>query len=100
MLCSACLPGEQVLADNSGLLLKTGPNVEVSGDAIVNNRKKKLIPSYELEVKGTWSGDCLPLMHSTCHSRQDVLTSSKKSFGSSLLPHLAVLSQEWLTCTS
>ncbi|EIE26952.1 hypothetical protein COCSUDRAFT_21985 [Coccomyxa subellipsoidea C-169] len=51
------LLGEQVLADNSGLLLKTGPNVEVSGDAIVNNRKKKLIPSYELEIKGTWSGE-------------------------------------------
>lgn len=28
----------------------------MSGDAIINNRKKKLIPSYELEVRGTWTG--------------------------------------------
>ena len=28
----------------------------VTGDAFVNNRKNKLIPSYELEVRGSWQG--------------------------------------------
>ena len=36
--------------------LTTGPKVEVTGDAIVNNRKNKLIPSYELEISGSWTG--------------------------------------------
>jgi hypothetical protein len=26
----------------------------VDGDAVLNNRKAKLIPSYELEIKGGW----------------------------------------------
>lgn len=30
----------------------------VSGEAFVNNRKNKLIPSYELEVRGLWQGQC------------------------------------------
>ncbi|CAK0780341.1 hypothetical protein CVIRNUC_005018 [Coccomyxa viridis] len=42
--------------DNSGSTLSTGSSVSVTGDAIINNRKRKLIPSYELEVKGTWKG--------------------------------------------
>ena len=29
----------------------------VTGEALVNNRKKKLIPSYELAVKGQWTGE-------------------------------------------
>lgn len=29
----------------------------VSGEALINNRKKKLIPSYELAVKGSWKGE-------------------------------------------
>lgn len=45
-----------ILDESSGASLKTGNAVSVSGDAIINNRKKKLIPSYELEVKGTWTG--------------------------------------------
>ena len=49
--------GDLNIADESGgVSLKTGSGVSVSGDAIINNRKKKLIPSYELEVKGTWTG--------------------------------------------
>ncbi|CAL8468942.1 g8483 [Coccomyxa elongata] len=51
------LLGNQVLADSGSLSLKTGADVDVTGDAIINNRKKKLIPSYELQVKGTWSGE-------------------------------------------
>ena len=39
-----------------GMKLTTGPKVEVTGDAIVNNRKNKLIPSYELEISGSWTG--------------------------------------------
>jgi hypothetical protein len=46
------------IADDKGrVLLKTGSNVSVTGDAIINNRKRKLIPAYELEVKGTWTGE-------------------------------------------
>ena len=49
--------GDLSIADESGeITLKTGSGVSVGGDAIINNRKKKLIPSYELEVKGTWTG--------------------------------------------
>ena len=29
----------------------------VTGEALINNRKKKLIPSYELAVKGQWKGE-------------------------------------------
>lgn len=29
----------------------------VTGEALINNRKKKLIPSYELAVKGQWTGE-------------------------------------------
>ncbi len=55
------LAGNQVLADGGSISLKTGAVVEVTGDAIINNRKKKLIPSYELQIKGTWSGWYLPI---------------------------------------
>lgn len=50
------LLGAVLLADEHTLKLSTGPKVEVSGDAIVNNRKNKLIPSYELEITGSWTG--------------------------------------------
>lgn len=51
------LAGDMSIADGkSKLLLKTGSSVSVTGDAIINNRKRKLIPAYELEVKGTWTG--------------------------------------------
>ena len=33
---------------------ETGPKVETSGEAVVNSRKGKLIPAYELTLKGTW----------------------------------------------
>jgi len=52
-----CAAGDVVLVgDAGGATLRTGPSVEVSGEAITNNRKGKLIPSYELALKGTWSG--------------------------------------------
>lgn len=45
--------------------LSEGPHVHiqtvqvqtVTGEAFINNRKNKLIPSYELEVQGSWSGE-------------------------------------------
>ena len=40
-----------------GVALRTGPSVDVAGEAVTNNRKGKLIPSYELHVKGTFSGE-------------------------------------------
>lgn len=33
----------------------TGATVRVTGEAVLNNRKAKLIPSYELEVSGDWA---------------------------------------------
>ena len=69
--CPQCpAAGDLSIADESGgVSLKTGSSVSVSGDAIINNRKKKLIPSYELEVKGTWAGkllsstECMQISH-------------------------------------
>lgn len=58
-LITKCVPtGNQTLVgeSSSGVRLTTGPKVEVTGDAIVNNRKNKLIPSYELEITGSWTG--------------------------------------------
>lgn len=40
-----------------GVALRTGPSVDVTGEAVTNNRKGKLIPSYELHVKGTFLGE-------------------------------------------
>ena len=51
--------GETELARGAGpdgVVLRTGPSVDVTGEAVTNNRKGKLIPSYELHVKGTFSG--------------------------------------------
>ena len=62
-----------MLADSGSLSLKTGADVDVTGDAIINNRKKKLIPSYELQVKGTWSGRCLPYHHKIPIGRKELL---------------------------
>lgn len=38
-----------------GGVYATGATVEVTGEAVLNNRKAKLIPSYEIEVSGDWS---------------------------------------------
>jgi hypothetical protein len=46
----------ELVGGAGGATLRTGPSVEVTGEAITNNRKGKLIPSYELALKGTWSG--------------------------------------------
>ena len=61
------------IADDKGrVLLKTGSNVSVTGDAIINNRKRKLIPAYELEVKGTWTGKRFsPVLYNVASSRRN-----------------------------
>ena len=41
---------------DSSLQATTSAEVTVTGEAVVNNRKNKLISAYELEVTGTWSG--------------------------------------------
>lgn len=38
-----------------GGAFSTGAAVSVTGEAILNNRKAKVIPSYELEVSGEWA---------------------------------------------
>lgn len=52
------LGGADVVAPSSSSpsssTFKTGPEVETSGEAVVNSRKGKLIPAYELTIKGTW----------------------------------------------
>lgn len=54
---ASCATGDKELVSGAGgVTLRAGPSVEVSGEAITNNRKGKLIPSYELALKGTWSG--------------------------------------------
>ena len=57
----------------------------MTGDAIINNRKKKLIPSYELEVKGTWKGgatmhsvSCSNFQNSGCYNKEQGLSGNCK----------------------
>ena len=38
-----------------GGVYATGATVEVTGEAVLNNRKQKIIPSFELEVSGDWT---------------------------------------------
>lgn len=48
------LGGAEVTSSSSSTSFQTGPKVETSGEAVVNSRKGKLIPAYELTLKGTW----------------------------------------------
>jgi len=43
--------------DASGLEATTSTEVTCQGEAVINNRKNKLIAAYELELKGGWSGE-------------------------------------------
>lgn len=54
--CCLLPTGNRTLEEGSeGVTLRT-TTVDVKGEAIVNNRKKKLIPSYELKITGRWTG--------------------------------------------
>ena len=44
---------------DSSLQATTSGEVTVTGEALINNRKNKLISAYELEVTGTWSGELI-----------------------------------------
>ena len=46
-----------VLSGESQLVVQITTIDSVTGEALINNRKKKLIPSYELAVKGQWTGE-------------------------------------------
>ena len=39
-----------------GLQASISGSIAIEGDAVINNRKNKLIPAYELEIKGDWTG--------------------------------------------
>jgi hypothetical protein len=58
--------GDQTLVEGVGGATLRTSSVEVTGEAIINNRKKKLIPSYELEIKGKWSGMHMGGSHGSC----------------------------------
>jgi len=47
-----CEGDVELIKDANGITLRTGSGVDVSGEAVINNRKGKTIPSYELAVKG------------------------------------------------
>lgn len=44
------------LVDDGNLCVKSAGNVKVEGDAIINRRKGKVIPAYELDVSFDWKG--------------------------------------------
>lgn len=47
----------KVLSGEDQVFVRTTAVDSVTGEALINNRKKKLIPSYELAVKGQWKGE-------------------------------------------
>lgn len=48
-----------VLAEEGGVRVRAAPALlSLTGEAFVNQRKGKLIPSYELELKLEWHGAC------------------------------------------
>ncbi len=54
---SELLGGCKVLNGEDQIFITTTTIDSVTGEALINNRKKKLIPSYELAVKGQWTGE-------------------------------------------
>ncbi len=54
---SELLGGCKVLNGEDQIFISTTTIDSVTGEALINNRKKKLIPSYELAVKGQWTGE-------------------------------------------
>lgn len=45
-----------VLVDDGNVCVKSAGKVKVEGDAIINRRKGKVIPAYELDVSFDWKG--------------------------------------------
>lgn len=50
------LSNQQLLSGEEQIEISTTTVESVTGEALINNRKQKLIPSYELAVKGLWEG--------------------------------------------
>ena len=50
------LLGDKMLADADGVTVRTGALLSCTGDSIINRRKGKIIPSFELAVKFAWQG--------------------------------------------
>ena len=50
------LTGDLTVSKEDGFLLQTTGVTSVTGEAFVNNRKRKLIPSYEITLQGSWKG--------------------------------------------
>lgn len=53
---TALLSNQQLLTAEDQTEITTTTVDSVTGEALINNRKQKLIPSYELAVKGQWKG--------------------------------------------
>lgn len=53
---SELLGNKNLLEGEAQTFVSTTTVDSVTGEALINNRKKKLIPSYELAVKGQWQG--------------------------------------------
>jgi activator of HSP90 ATPase len=49
-------PKNLVLVDDGKVVAKADGEVKVGGDAIINRRKGKVIPAYELDVSFGWTG--------------------------------------------
>ena len=52
----SALLGNKTLADADGVAVRTGALLSCTGDSIINRRKGKIIPSFELAVKVAWEG--------------------------------------------
>lgn len=47
---------EIVLVDKDGTVMKTTSDITLTGDAVINQRKGKIIPAYELNLTLKWEG--------------------------------------------
>ena len=45
-----------VLVDKEGTVVTTTPDITLTGDAVINQRKGKIIPAYELNLTLKWEG--------------------------------------------
>lgn len=52
------LLGGITLAENDGTVVTAATTLQLDGEAIINQRKGKLIPIYELNMKIGWEGTC------------------------------------------
>ena len=53
---SEVFPSELLLVDAAGIRATGDGKVKVSGEAVINRRKGKVIPAYELDISFGWTG--------------------------------------------